>query len=243
MKFKNKVVVITGAASGIGYATAKLFAQEGAQLALLGRNESRLEKAKQDLPKDRCLTLKTDVSDADQVNQSFATIIKTYKRIDILINCAGIVKNVPFWEMRTEDWDDMIAIHLRGTFLCSRAVVESMISQGSGVIINIGSTSGITGGTSGAHYAAAKGGIIAFTRAIARELAPHGIRVNGVIPSKIETPMLQGLTPEQREALIKKIPLGRTGNPQEIAEVISFLASDSSSYIIGETITASGGYP
>ena len=110
-------------------------------------------------------------------------------------------------------------------------------------MINVASTSGITGGTSGAHYAAAKGGIIAFTRSIGRELAGRGIRVNAVVPSKIETPMLQVATPEEHRAIASKIPLGRTGKPEEIANVIGFLASDAASYIIGEVIVASGGYP
>jgi 3-oxoacyl-[acyl-carrier protein] reductase len=170
-------------------------------------------------------------------------VIAAFGRIDILVNNAGIFNAVPFAQMTEAQWDEMLDVHLKGTFLCSRATVEDMIARRSGTIINIASTSGLTGGTSGAHYAAAKGGIVALTRSLGKELARYGVRVNAVAPSKIETAILQGVdTPEARQQLIAKIPIGRIGQPEEIAEVVAFLASDKAGYIVGEVIVASGGY-
>lgn len=245
MSFQNNVALVTGAASGIGRAAALHFAKAGAILSIFDLNEKGLEETcgmVEQSGKD-CLKSMGDVSDPHQVESCVQRTIDTYGSIDILVNAAGIFKAQEFAKMTVEDWDKMIAVHLRGTFLFSKAVIQHMLSQGRGCIINISSTSGITGGTSGAHYAAAKGGIIAFTRSIGRELAGRGIRVNAVVPSKIETPMLQAGTPEEHRAIASKIPLGRTGKPEEIADVIGFLASDSASYIIGEVIVASGGYP
>ena len=245
MGFQNNVALITGAASGIGRAAAMHFAREGAKLSVFDLNEKGLEETCGMVEQSgrACLRTTGDVSNPQQVENCVQRTIETHGSVDVLVNAAGIFKAQEFAKMTVEDWDKMIAVHLRGTFLFSKAVIPHMLSQGSGCIINVSSTSGITGGTSGAHYAAAKGGIIAFTRSIGRELAGRGIRVNAVVPSKIETPMLQADTPEEHRAIASKIPLGRTGKPEEIAKVIGFLASDAASYIIGEVIVASGGYP
>lgn len=244
MDFQNKVVLITGAASGIGRATVLNFAQAGTELSLFDLNDEGLEETSGMVGQlgNECLKTVGDVSNQHQVDTCVQRTVEAYGSVDILVNAAGIFKGQEFSGMTVEEWDKMIAVHLRGTFLFSRAVVPHMLSHGGGCIINVSSTSGITGGTSGAHYAAAKGGIIAFTRSIGRELAGRGIRVNAVVPSKIETPMLQANTPEEHRAIASKIPLGRTGRPEEIANVIAFLASDAASYIIGEIIVASGGY-
>jgi 3-oxoacyl-[acyl-carrier protein] reductase len=237
--------MITGAASGIGLATARHFADLGARLALVDCNQDALEDLERSLRVRGVETLVSfcDVCDPDLVNRFVDLTYAQFKRIDILVNAAGIYHKARFMDISEADWCQMLAVHLNGAFFCSQAVAGRMLGKGSGCIINIGSTSGITGGTSGAHYAAAKGGVLAFTRSIARELAGNGIRVNAVVPSKIETPMLRFKSPTDQEDLLRKIPLGRTGKPEEVAQVISFLASDAASFIVGEEIVVSGGYP
>lgn len=244
MPSDRRVAIVTGAASGIGRAVAVRFALEGARLGLCDLNAQGLEETSRLVEPHgiECLPAVVDVSNPPEVTDFVQSVINNFGAIDVLVNCAGIFQAVPFPDMTLEDWDKMIAVHVRGTFLFSRAVVRQMLSQGSGCIVNVASTSGITGGTSGAHYAAAKGAVIAFTRSIGHELASRGIRVNAVVPSKIETPILQAKTPEELQALSRKIPLGRVGRPEEIANVIAFLASDDASYVIGETVIASGGY-
>lgn len=245
MEFQDRGAIVTGGSRGIGRAVAMKLASLGAKVVVNYRADEVAAKEVVAAIKaigGEAMAVQADVSVSEEVKNLINVTLENYGRIDILVNNAGIFYAVPFPEMTEEEWDRMIAVHLKGTFLCSRAVVEHMLVRGSGCIINIASTSGLTGGTSGAHYAAAKGGIIAFTRSIGRELASRDIRVNAVLPSKIETDMLQVTTLEERAALVRKIPLGRTGKPEEIAEVVAFLASDAATYVVGEIIVASGGY-
>lgn len=244
MENSCKVAVVTGGGRGIGRAIAIRLSNDNYVVCvadLIFANAENVAKEIHDLGY-QALAIQVDVRKNDQVQNMIQTILEHYGKIDILVNNAGIFQAVPFHEMTEEQWDQMLDVHLKGTFLCSRAVIDSMARQHSGTIINIASTSGITGGTSGAHYAAAKGGIIALTRSLGRELASQGIRVNGVAPSKILTDMLSAKTDADRIALAQKIPIGRTGNPEEIANIVAFLASDEASYIVGEVIVASGGY-
>ena len=245
MEFEGQVALVTGASRGIGRAIALRLAAGGAAVGVASRQRSATQDVANEIrARDgRALALSTDVSDAADVQTMVATLLDAFGHIDILVNNAGIFNRVSFEEMTEAQWRRMLDVHLTGTFLCSRAVIDHMLERGSGCIVNIASTSGLTGGTSGAHYAAAKGGIVAFTRALGQELAGAGIRVNAVAPSKIETDMLQDAdSPQAREELREKIPLGRTGRPEEIAEVVAFLASDAASYVVGEVIVASGGY-
>jgi len=244
MDISNKVAVISGASSGIGKAVSLNFAKKGADIALCDINPNGLKDIQEqiNLIGKKCIFDIVDVTSSKNVQDFINLTFKTYGHIDILVNCAGIFKAASFLELSEEDWDRMIATHLKGTFLMTKYAVNVMMAQSEGCIINIGSTSGMTGGTSGAHYAAAKGGIIAFTKSIGKELAKYGIRVNAIAPSKIETNMLRFKSQEEKDELIKKIPIGRIGKPEEIAEIIAFLASKESEYIIGEVIVASGGY-
>jgi len=243
--FEGKAVMITGAASGIGRATSVHFADQGARLILGDLDLDGLSIIEQTLSSSgtEIWACPLDVCRSREVLRFVQAAHDHFGRIDVLVNAAGIFHRVPFIEITESDWCQMLAVHLNGTFFCSQAVGRVMLERGSGCIINIASTSGITGGTSGAHYAAAKGGVLAFTKSIARELAGKGIRVNAVVPSKIDTPMLRKQSSTERLQLLHKIPLGRIGKPEEIAQVIAFLASESASYIIGEAIVVSGGYP
>lgn len=245
MEFQGQVALITGAGRGIGRGIALYLAKLGAKIGVADIQLTLAETVVKEIKEagGDAIALQADVRKSDQVKHMVEDLLQAYERIDILVNNAGIFTSATFPEMTEEQWDQMIDVHLKGTFLCSRAVVGHMLERGSGVIITMSSTSGISGGTSGAHYAAAKGGIIAFTRSIGKELAGRGIRVNSVAPSKIETDMLQGVdTPEARAQLISRIPAGRLGKPEDIAELVAFLASDRASYIVGEVIVASGGY-
>lgn len=244
MDMHGKVAIITGGGQGIGRAIALRLSAGGAVICVADLNYSTASEVVEEICErdGKALAIQVDVSQTEQVQHMVKSVLTNFGRVDILVNNAGIFEAVPFYDMTEAQWDRMLNVHLKGTFLCSQAVVGFMLDQGSGCIVNIASTSGLSGGTSGAHYAVAKGGIIAFTRSLGRELASRGIRVNAVAPSKIETEMLQAKTPEEFAALGRKIPLGRTGKPEEIAEVVAFLASDASSYIVGEIIVASGGY-
>ena len=169
--------------------------------------------------------------------------INTFGKIDILVNNAGIAHHCNFLDLTLEEWNRIINVDLTGVFICSKVTLPIILKQGWGRIINIASTSGMTGGTSGAHYAAAKGGVIAFTKALSSECAKFGITVNAIVPSKIETDMFSNSIDEKgKEVLLKKIPVGRFGKPEEIASLALFLASDRAGYITGEAIVASGGY-
>lgn len=245
MDYDNQVAIVTGAARGIGKAVAVRLASDGAKVIVTDILSTEAADVVEEIVGSggEAKSIQLDVTKANQVQRMVDETLNEYGRIDILVNNAGIFTAATFPEMTEAQWDEMLAVHLKGTFLCSRAVVTHMLDRGSGCIVNIASTSGISGGTSGAHYAAAKGGIIAFTRSIGKELAARGVRVNAVAPSKIETDMLQGVdTSESRQKLIQKIPLGRLGKPSDIADVVAFLASDQASYIVGEVIVASGGY-
>lgn len=245
MEFLDQVALVTGAGKGIGRAIALSLSSVGAKLGVADINLPLAEAVAQEIQEAgrKAIPIQVDVTQAEQVQRMVSDVLDTFEHLDILVNNAGIFNAIPFAEMTEDQWDQMLAVHLKGTYLCSRAVVEHMLARGSGCIINMASTSGLSGGTSGAHYAAAKGGIIALTRSLGKELAGRGVRVNAVAPSKIETDMLQGVdTSESRNQLINKIPVGRLGKPEDIAEVVKFLVSESASYIVGEVIVASGGY-
>jgi len=241
----ERVALITGASRGIGRAVALRLAHEGYRLALNARSEQALHAFAGELSGDGhdVLPVAANVASGDAVEAMIERVLSTWGRLDVLVTCAGVFNARPFAELDEHDWRQMIEVHLTGTFLCAHHAAPAMIGQGRGAIVTVSSTSALTGGTSGAHYAAAKGGVLSFSKALAKELAPHGVRVNTVIPSKVETDMLQGaLDAGQADQLRRTIPLGRWGQPDEVAAVIAFLASDAASYVVGATVPVTGGY-
>ena len=245
---KGRVAVVTGSSRGIGRAIALAFAAEGCSVIVNCRHSRAEAQAVAREIEERggaeCFVFQADVSREDEVAAMVQSAAARFGRLDILVNNAGIAGRRAFLDIEPAEWHEMIENDLTSVYLCSRAVLPHMLRAGWGRIINIASTSGMTGGTSGGHYAAAKGGVIALTKSLGREFAPRGITVNAIVPSKIETVMLERSLEDEVEkgALRCKIPVGRFGRPEEIASLALFLASESAGYITGETIVASGGY-
>lgn len=244
---KNRVALITGASSGIGSATAILLAASGARVAInFQRNEqgaaetlAAIEKAS-----GEALVVRADVSEAQECGKLIEAVQRRFDSIDILVNNAGsLIQRLRLLELSEQAWNDVQNVNLKSAFLCTQEVVPGMLRKRQGVIVNIVSIAGRNGGGVGAgHYAAAKAGLMAFSKNVAREFASQGIRVNCVSPGFIDTPFHEQFsTPEIRKTLSASIPMGRAGTPEEVASVIAFLCSDASSYVCGETIEVNGG--
>lgn len=248
MKLKNKVVIITGAGSGIGRSTAILFAKEGAKVVVAdidvkgGKETVHLIKNNKNV-----FFVKTNVSKERDCKRLIEETIKKYGKIDILFNNAGVYLRKKITEMDESDWNKIIDINLKSIFLCSKYVIPEMIKQNKGIIINTASTLGLVGEPECGAYCASKGGIIALTKSMATEYASDNIRVNCICPGPIDTPMLRKYLSSSKnservkEELENWVPLGRMGTPEEIASTALFLASDESSYITGTTIVVDGG--
>ncbi|HJP32174.1 MAG: 3-oxoacyl-ACP reductase family protein [Candidatus Latescibacteria bacterium] len=241
LDFSGQVVLVTGASRGIGRAIAGTFAQAGARVALTARSADQLEEVAAEIGTESALVLPADVAQQDQVEGVVQSIVDTWQRLDVLVNNAGLIDFAPVDRIEPEAWDRVIAANLTGPYLCSRAVAPVMEGQGSGRIINITSVSAQTGGVSGGvNYTASKGGLAAMTKTLARDLAPAGVTVNSISPGQIDAdPDL--LTPEQRQHVTGLIPLGRLGEPVEIAYAALFLASPMGAYITGATLDVNGG--
>jgi 3-oxoacyl-[acyl-carrier protein] reductase len=244
---ENKVAIVTGSSRGIGRAIAIAFAQEGCKVVVnyCHSKESAMEVSEEieRINPNGSIVIQADVSAEDEVERMVNKTIAAFGKLHILVNNVGVFHRCAFLDMSLSEWEYIIHNDLTSVFLCTRIAIPHILKNEWGRIINISSTSGITGGTSGAHYAAAKGGVIAFTKALSREFAQYGITVNAIIPSKIETDMLWGSLDEKgKETLLQKIPVRRFGKPEEIASLALFLASDNAGYITGESIVASGGY-
>ena len=238
----GKTALITGASSGIGAATAEIFADLGAKIAI-GYFRNR-EGADQVSAKTGALAIQADVREEAGIKTLMDTVADKLGPIDILVNNAGsLVERIRILEITPEKWDNIFNLNLKSAMLCSQAVVPSMIERKSGAIVNVVSIAGRNGGGPGAApYGAAKGGLITFTKGLARELAPHGIRVNAVSPGVIDTPFHEVFsTPEMIRNFVAGIPMGRVGTAMECATAIAFLASDAASYIVGETLEVNGG--
>jgi 3-oxoacyl-[acyl-carrier protein] reductase len=244
MDLTGKVALITGASSGIGAATAAVFADLGAKVAIgYHGNQAGAEKVRAEIG-GGAIAIRADVRKSAEIRTLVESVTKQLGPIDILVNNAGsLVERQKILEVTEERWNDIMALNLTSAVLCSQAVAQSMIERKSGAIINIVSIAGRNGGGPGAGaYATAKGGMITFTKSLAKELAPHGVRVNAVSPGVIATPFHEVFsTPEMIKNFVAGIPMGRTGTSHECATVIAFLASNAAAYVAGETIEVNGG--
>ena len=247
MLFKDQVALVTGASSGIGCATAKAMARQGARVGVnYCKNQAGAEQAAETIRKagSEALVIRADVTRQTDVLAMVEAVRKEWGQIDILVNNAGdLLARRTLADMTEEYWDQIMALNLKSAFLCVRAVWEEMAARKSGCIINVSSIAGRNGGGPGAAaYSAAKGALLTYTKSLAKELAPHGIRVNGVAPGVIATPFHERYSPgEVFQRFIPLIPLGRAGTAEEIADVIVFLASPAARYITGETVEVNGG--
>ena len=247
MLLEGQVALITGASSGIGRATAEALAREGARVAVnYCKNQAGAKQTAESIRKagGEALVVRADVTRAAEVLAMVDAVRAEWGRIDILVNNAGdLLARHSLADMTEEYWDQIMALNLKSVFLCVRAVWQQMAERKSGCIINVSSIAGRNGGGPGAAaYAAAKGGLLTYTKGLAKELAPHGIRVNGIAPGVIATPYHERYSPgEVFQRFIASIPLGRAGTSEDIADVIVFLASPAARYIIGETVEVNGG--
>lgn len=246
-ELNGKVALVTGASSGIGRATAESLAASGAKVAInFHRNEAGAEAARTAITNagGSAIAVQADVTSASAVESLVKQTVAEFGPIDILVNNAGsLVERLKILELTEERWDEVIDLNLKSAFLCCRAVAASMMERKRGAIINVSSIAGRNGGALGSiHYSTAKGGLITFTKGLAKELAPFGIRVNAISPGVINTPYHEQFSsPEMMKTYVGMIPLGRIGTPPEVAKVICFLASDAASYLAGETIEINGG--
>ena len=239
----GKVALVTGAARGIGQAIAMKLAGAGADMALCDLQEDWLADTASAVRKlgRRAECAAVDVSKTDSVVQGVDRMEQAFGKIDVLVNNAGITKDTFLVRMTDEAWDAVLSVNLKGTFLVTRAVSKIMMKQRSGTIVNIASIIGLIGNAGQCNYAASKGGVIAFTKSVAREMASRNVRANAVAPGFIETKMTEVLSEEIKSKMLEVIPMKRFGQPEDVANAVLFLASDASSYMTGQVLTVSGG--
>jgi len=246
MKLKDRVAIVTGSGSGIGRAIGLAMAREGARVAVVDLNEGGAQETVKEIQKEggQAHAYKGDITKKAQIEAMVADVIKRWGTVHILVNNAGWDKVEPFVQSTEETWDKVLAINLKGPIICTRAVLDEMIKNGYGKIVSIASDAGRVGSTGEAVYSAAKGGIIAFTKTIAREVARHRINVNCVCPGPTDTPLFAAVTaenPKLAESLKRVIPFGRLGQPEDLPPAVIFLASDEAGFITGQTLSVSGG--
>ncbi|MBO1254962.1 3-oxoacyl-ACP reductase FabG [Alteromonas sp. 5E99-2] len=239
-KLDQKIALVTGASRGIGRAVAEHLAAQGATVIGTATSDAGAAAISEYLGENG-KGMKLNVAEDDSISQVLADIVSEFGAIDILINNAGITRDNLLMRMKDDEWNDIIQTNLTSIFKLSKAVMRGMMKKRNGRIVNIGSVVGLTGNAGQANYAAAKAGVIGFSKSLAREVASRGITVNVVAPGFIDTDMTQSLTDEQKEAIFKDIPANRLGKPEEIASTVGFLASDMAAYITGETINVNGG--
>ena len=239
MKLKDKVALVTGAGQGMGRAIARQFAAEGAIVVALDLN---LEAAQQTLEGcgEQHLARALNVADAAAVNALVDEVLALRGRVDVLVNNAGTGGMDSFTEMSDEAWARVMGVNLNGAFYCARAAVRAMLKTGGGTVVNVGSTSAVSG-DGPAHYVTSKAALMGLTRVMAKELAKSGVRVNTLVPGPTNTPMMQGIPQEWADAIIAGVPMGRMAEPEDIAKVTVFLASDDSGFVTGQSVAVNGG--
>ncbi|MGI6119586.1 MAG: 3-oxoacyl-[acyl-carrier-protein] reductase [Desulfosporosinus sp.] len=241
MMLNDSVAIVTGSGRGIGRAIALELAAAGVKVVVndLGSTEETVELIHE--AGGECIAVQADVTQTVDVDRLIKTTLDHFGKINILINNAGITRDALLLRMKEVDWDAVLATNLKGVFLCTKAASKAMVKQRSGVIINISSVVGLSGNAGQANYAAAKAGIIGFSKSIAKELASRGIRINAIAPGYISTDMTETLAEGLQTEVLRAIPLGRLGKPEDIAKVVRFLVSPDASYITGQTLSVDGG--
>jgi 2-hydroxycyclohexanecarboxyl-CoA dehydrogenase len=246
MRLPDKVAIVTGGASGLGRGIALALAREGARVAVVDLNEAGARDTVEAIAKNggQAAAWRADISDKARIDRVVAEIISRWGTVDILVNNAGLDRVGPFVNSSEAEWDLILRVNLKGPIVCTRAVLDEMTRKGYGKIVNIASDAGRVGSTGEAVYSAAKGGIIAFTKTIARETARHRLNVNCVCPGPSDTPLFQEVAagnPKLAESLKRVIPFGRLGTAEDLAPAVVFLASDESGFVTGQTLSVSGG--
>jgi 3-oxoacyl-[acyl-carrier protein] reductase len=244
LNLKGKVAIVTGGSRGIGRAIATTLAAAGATVVVNYKgNQSAADEVVRaiEAAEGQSLAVQADISKPDEVERLFKTTLDRYGKIDILVNNAGITRDTLLLRMKEEDFDAVLDTNLRGVYLCTKAALRPMTKARGGRIVNITSVVGLMGNAGQSNYAAAKAGIIGFTKSTAREMASRNITINAVAPGYVETELTGVLSDQIRTAILENIPLGRLGTPQDIANVVCFLASDQAAYITGQTLTVDGG--
>lgn len=242
MDFKDKVVVVTGAARGIGKQIAYGFAKRGAKVVLFDLDQVQLEAAEKELAGiTECQSYPVDVTDSQQLVNIIDKVIDKFSKIDILINNAGITKDSLALRLSETDWDKVLEVNLKGAFLTSKAVLKKMLKQRSGKIVNISSIIGIVGNSGQSNYSASKAGLIGLTKSLSKEVGPRGININAVAPGYIETKMTESLPDKVKEEMLKRISLKKFGSTEDVANTVLFLASGLADYITGQVVVVDGG--
>ncbi|HQZ17665.1 MAG TPA: 3-oxoacyl-[acyl-carrier-protein] reductase [Vicinamibacteria bacterium] len=244
LRADGKIAIVTGASRGIGRGIALALAEAGATVVCAARDLAKLEAVVAEIAAagGKANAHVVDVSSRESIEALIAATITAHGRIDVLVNNAGITRDTLLLRMKPADWDDVMATNLTSVFISTQAVMKPMLKQRAGSIINIGSVVGLTGNAGQANYAAAKAGLIGFSKSVAREVASRGIRVNVVTPGFIETDMTAAMPEAAKQAMLATVPLGRTGTPADIAGLVVYLASDASAYVTGQTVSVDGGF-
>lgn len=243
MLLKDKIALVTGGGQGIGKAISMRLAKEGAHIAVSDINLEIAEATAKEIEKlgVKSAAFSCNVADAKQADEAVNKVIDNFGRVDILVNNAGVTRDTLLMRMKEEDWDLVLNVNLKGTFNCTKSMVRPMMKQQSGVIVNVASVIGLIGNAGQGNYAASKAGVIGFTKSVAKEVASRNIRVNAVAPGFIATAMTDKLPEDVKKKMLENIPLGRFGEPEDVADVILFLASDLSKYVTGTVVNISGG--